>query len=493
MIEVCLSGHAFEYEVKDIVSLFYSEPIVFNPSKTPFLKERGLIIFSIIEEAGEEIESITRVEGKDISFEFKSKAKIPKTPMLKKRVIRRMVKLGILNVLEEFESRKIPWGILTGIRPTKIIRELEDRGFNDKSIPEKLEQEFGISPEKANLMLQVSRNEKSFLNRDDSNKISIYLGVPFCPDKCLYCSFMTNPIKGFQHLVLPYMEAVKKEIDLVGKMLNQRNWEIETLYVGGGTPTSLGNVLLEELMLSMDKAFKLGHIKEITVEAGRPDTLDYEKIRILKKFGANRISINPQTMNELTLELIGRKHNAESIQKAFELARKAGFNNINMDIIAGLPGENFDMFDYTIEKIRELSPDSITVHTLALKKGANLVRKKNSYFLPDEDTVQKMLENCRQKTTQMDMIPYYLYRQKNMIGLQENVGYSLPGKECIYNIKMIEEVQNIIALGPGGVSRIMDFETKKINKIYNDRSTEGYISRIDEMIERKKEAIKNKT
>lgn len=489
MIQVYLHGHKFEYETKDIISLFYNEPVAFNLSRPPPIKERGLIIYSRIEELDGEVKAFTKVEYKNITYEFKSKAELPRTPMLKKRTIRRMIKLGILNVLERLESKKIPWGILTGIRPTKVVRELEARGCSNNNISEKLYQEFGIAQEKIKLMLEVAKNEKRFLNDNDNNKISLYLGIPFCPDKCLYCSFMTNPIRRFNNLVEPYIEAVKKEIEFVGRKIEKRGWEIETIYLGGGTPTSLDKSLLKELMQSMDKAFKLKQIKEFTVEAGRPDTIDEEKIGIIKEFGCNRISINPQTMNEETLKAIGRNHSIDSVIRAFELSRKAGFNNINMDIIAGLPGENLDMLDYTLEKIRELAPESITVHTLALKKGANLIRKKDSCALPEDVIVQEMLESSRQKTNEMGMIPYYLYRQKNMIGLQENVGYSKLGKECIYNIKMIEEVQNIIALGPGGVSRIMEFETKKINKIYNDRSTEGYISRIDEMIERKAEAI----
>lgn len=491
MIQIYLYGHKFEYETNDIVSLFYNEPVIFSTPDTPFLKERGLIIISKIQELDGEVESYTKAEFKDTTFEFKSKAELPKMPMLKKRTIRRMVKLGILNVLEKLESKKISWGILTGIRPTKVVRELENRGLKEESMPERLNQEFGIAQEKANLMIEVAKNERKFINESDCNKISIYLGIPFCPDKCLYCSFMTNPITRFHNLVIPYLEAVKKEIESVGEIISRNDWTIETIYIGGGTPTSLDSLLLKELMQSMDKSFKLNQVKEFTVEAGRPDTIDKEKLKIIKEFGANRISINPQSMNEETLKVIGRNHSVESVEKAFELSRRAEFNNINMDIIAGLPGENLQMFDYTIKKIEKLAPDSITVHTLALKKGANLARKKDSYALPKDEIVQQMLENCRQRTQEMSMIPYYLYRQKNMIGLQENVGYSKIGKECVYNIKMIEEVQNIIALGPGGVSRIMDFETKKINKIYNDRSTEGYISRIDEMIARKNE-IKNK-
>jgi len=490
MIEIYLSGHAFEYETKDIVSLFYSEPVVFvKASDKPLSQKRGLFIMSIASETEGKIELFTKVQREDTFFEYKMSVEIPKSPIVHKRTVRRMVKRGILNVLRQLESKEIPWGILTGIRPTKILRELEERGFSSDSIFQQLEQEFGVSEEKANLMLKVTQNEKRIMLNSDSNSISIYLGIPFCPDRCLYCSFTTNPIKRFNNLVEPFMAAVNREIESVGEIIRQKGWKIETLYVGGGTPTSLNYEHMKKLLQILDKEFGLQRIKEITVEAGRPDTLDQGKIRILKEFGVNRISINPQTMHEATLKLIGRNHSVESIHRAFEIARGADFNNINMDIIAGLPGENLDMFDLTMKEIRQLKPESITIHTLALKKGSKLFRQKESYFLPEDAVVEEMLEKCRTESNEMGMIPYYMYRQKNMIGLQENVGYCMPSKECIYNIKMIEEVQNIIALGPGGVSRIMDFETRKINKTYNDRSTEGYISRIDEMIKKKEGAL----
>jgi oxygen-independent coproporphyrinogen-3 oxidase len=285
-----------------------------------------------------------------------------------------------------------------------------------------------------------------------------------------------------------YLECISREIEAVERIIRLRGWNIETIYVGGGTPTSLNNEQLEILLKKLDETFKLDDIKEITVEAGRPDTIDEMKLRTLKKYGVNRISINPQTMNQKTLDIIGRKHSVEDIVSAFRNARMIGFDNINMDIIVGLPGEDSKMMMNTLNHIEELSPESITVHTLAIKKGSKLIDQQSEYRLPDENEVEDMMEICRKKTVEMNMIPYYLYRQKHMVGHQENIGYCLSGKECIYNIKMIEEVQNIIALGPGAVSRVIDYETGGVVKVFNDKSVEGYTSRIDEMIEKKKKA-----
>lgn len=484
MIEIFCEGHNFDYEIKDIINLFY------NSHSTPLLKERGIIILSKVSENNGVLEVYTKVESGEARFEDHIKSDIPKLKIPGKKAVKRLVKLGVLNVLKKMESKHIPWGTLTGIRPTKVVKELRDRGYSKDTLIRMLIQEFGVSEEKARLMAEVTQNEKKFLSNNDINKISIYLGIPFCPDKCLYCSFTTNPIKRFNKLVEPFMTAVQKEIEAVGEIVKQKGWEIETVYIGGGTPTSLSSRHIEELMKKLNKTFNLKSIKEVTVEAGRPDTFDKEKIEILKQYGANRISINPQTMNESTLELIGRNHTVENIKEAFEIARECGFDNINVDAITGLPGENIEMFDYTMKRVMGFSPESITVHTLALKKGSKLIQEKDKYALPEDIVVEQMLEKCRKYTREIGMIPYYMYRQKNMVGLQENIGYCFPEKECIYNIKMIEEAQNIIALGPGGVSRIMNFEIGAIDKIFNDRSTEGYIARIDEMIEKKIERIK---
>ena len=490
MIKVYLNGHKLEYEIKDIINLFFNDNIVFV-NEIPASSRDIFISSSLSEKAGEIVVS-SKVIDSDIYEEEITKREITEdSSMSRRKIIKRAVKFGLMRVLVKATKKEIPWGMLTGIRPTKVVQELFDKGMNDDEILNKLQVDFGVFNSKASIMIQVARNEAKILNRNnDPNIISVYVGIPFCPDRCLYCSFTSNPIKKYAKVVDSFIEAIKKEINAVGKIIDAKGWKIESLYMGGGTPTSLNNEQMCMILEEVDRVFKLSSIEEFTIEAGRPDTLDREKLATMKKYGVNRISINPQTMNHETLRLIGRNHSIEDIETAFNITRAEGFDNINMDVIVGLPGEDESMMLNTLDRIKTLGPESLTVHTLAIKRGSKLVQDKKNYVLPDESEVQAMIELCRSKAAEMGMIPYYLYRQKNMVGHQENVGYSFSGKECTYNIKMIEEVQSILALGPGAVTRYLYRETGAIEKIFNDKSVEGYIARIDEMIERKINACK---
>lgn len=488
MIYVLLKGHDFRYEINEIVRLFFSDYEIEYVNQIPAQSRDIFIVSQVIEKDGStSICSQANINGKE--HEVTIERYIPEDSQVKKKkILKRYVKLGVLKVLSDLSGKTIAWGILTGVRPTKVSQELITRRLDDDEIISVLESEYGVQKSKAVIMTQVARNEKAILESNNKNKISLYIGIPFCPDRCLYCSFTSNPVKKYSKTVESFIEALEKEIVSVERIIKRNSWEVETIYVGGGTPTSLEHEHLEELLKCIDRSYNMRSMKEITVEAGRPDTLDNKKLVVLKKHGVNRISINPQTMNEATLKLIGRNHSTADIVKAYKSARDEGFDNINMDIIVGLPGEDISMFAETIDKISEMGPESVTVHTLAVKKGSRLIEAKGDYNLPHEKEIETMIDMSRVKLAEAGMIPYYLYRQKNMVGHEENIGYSLPGKECIYNVKMIEEIQNIIALGPGAVSRKMDFETGGIEKIFNDKSVEGYIARIDEMIQRKEKA-----
>lgn len=491
MINVHLIGHRFEYEVKEIINLFFKDEIIFV-DKIP-ASSRDIFIISEISEQVNEVKINSKVLLNGIITEEDDKKDIPQTnSAAKKKILKRYIKLGILKILSKATGHTMPWGILTGVRPTKVAQELIVRGLRDQEIITMLQESYGVSESKAIIMTQVARNEKEIIEKNNSNSISVYIGIPFCPDRCLYCSFTSNPINKYTKMVDSFLDALKKEIETLSRIINEKNWYIDTLYIGGGTPTSLNHRQLASFLEQVDSNFNLKLIKEITIEAGRPDTIDREKLSVMKKYGVNRLSINPQTMNNETLKIIGRNHRVEDIDSAFKMARTEGFDNINTDLIAGLPGEDIAMMANTLEKIQQLSPESITIHTLAVKRGSKLIEERSSYDLPEESVVESMIELCRSKTAEMGMLPYYLYRQKNMVGHQENIGYCLPDKECIYNIKMIEEVQNIIALGPGAVTRVIDRETGAIEKVFNDKSVEGYIARIDEMIERKVEACRKK-
>lgn len=488
LLNIYLKGHQLEYEAKEIINLF------FNKEEVSFVgeaacKDGEILLISELEEGDNEITVTTQVVSKGRKIEKVINKQISNKEVLRKKQIKRAMKIGIIKVLSEFTGKETPWGILTGIRPTKAAQELLNQGYTESQVIDRICEDFGAEKSKATLMIEVAKNEMPFL-KDNSNKaISIYIGIPFCPDKCLYCSFPSSPIKRYRKTIDSFMLAIGKEIIETAKLVGSLGWKVETIYFGGGTPTSLGYEELNQLFKLIAQSFDLSDLIEYTVEAGRPDTINKEKLELMKKHGITRISINPQTMNDVTLRTIGRNHTVDDIKKAFELVRENGFDNVNADIIVGLPGEDLKMLNNTLQEIQALKPESLTVHTLAIKKGSKLNESKDNFELPVGNDIDKMIDLCREKACEMGMKPYYLYRQKNMVGEHENIGYSLEGKECIYNIKMIEEVQNIFAIGPGAVSRVLDPKNGAIEKIFNDRSIEGYILRIDEMIKRKYDGI----
>lgn len=325
---------------------------------------------------------------------------------------------------------------------------------------------------------------------DYKNGYSLYIGIPFCPTTCLYCSFTSYSLVAYQSKVQPYLEALLKEMKYVSEAMRGRR--LDTVYFGGGTPTTLSAGQLDMLLTELERQFDLSACRELTVEAGRPDSITYEKLCVLKAHHVDRISINPQTMNQQTLDLIGRRHTVEQIEEAFALAGKAGLDNINMDMILGLPGENKEMVQHTLEKIKALAPESLTVHSLAIKRAAALNIWREKYLDLQMDNSDEIVSMAADYAHQMGHQPYYMYRQKNMAGNFENVGYSKPGLECIYNILIMEEKQTIIAMGAGASTKIVfQNETEggqagRIERIENVKDVTNYIQRIDEMIERKR-------
>ena len=330
-------------------------------------------------------------------------------------------------------------------------------------------------------MSEVAEEERRIVEAG-KGKIGLYIGIPFCPTRCLYCSFTSYPLKQYSSRVDSYIDCLIREMDFVKKYTDTK--EIESIYIGGGTPTSLDEYQLDRLLSAVEERFILP--SEFTVEAGRPDTLTREKLRILKEHNVTRISINPQTLNDKTLELIGREHTAAMFFNAFEMAREEGHDHINTDIILGLPGEGEEEVINTMEGLERLSPESITVHTLAVKRASRLKETIEKYAMTDALTMEKHIAISRQYTEKMGMRPYYMYRQKNMVGNFENVGYCKENCQCIYNVQIMEEKQSIIALGAGASTKTVDTRTDRIERIFNVKSVDDYITRIDEMLERKK-------
>ncbi len=402
-----------------------------------------------------------------------------------KKIIRNHIKRELYNIYSRITGKKLPWGTLTGIRPVKIPLGLIENGCEDEDIICHLQTEYLADRKKAELGLKVAKNEHELLSElDYNNGYSLYIGIPFCPTTCLYCSFTSYPIGMWKDRVDTYLDALLKELGYLSELLKDKR--PDSIYIGGGTPTTLLPHQFDRLFTFLEKNFDYSSLREFTVEAGRPDSIDREKLQVIREHGIDRISINPQTMNQKTLDLIGRRHSAEQIYDAFYLARECGFDNINMDLIVGLPGENIEDVRYTLEEIMKLSPDNLTVHSLAIKRAArlNYMREAyNDYRIENTDEIIAMTEDYAYR---MGMEPYYLYRQKNMAGNYENVGYAKQGKKGVYNILIMEEKQSIFAAGAGAQSKIVFPHENRVERIENVKDVSNYIERVDEMIGRKR-------
>ena len=402
-----------------------------------------------------------------------------------KKEARNVFKRMMYDMLKKLTGRELPWGTLTGVRPTKIVYTLLEDGKNDREIRDYLKKEYYVSEKKGDLAIKVASNEKRLLEKlDYNNGYSLYAGIPFCPTTCLYCSFTSYPLAVWKDRVDTYVDAMLKELEFTSRLMKDK--KLDTFYMGGGTPTTLEPEQLDRVLSFFEEHFDTTGLKEYTIEAGRPDSITRDKLLIMKKHGVDRISINPQTMNDDTLKLIGRHHTVEQIKEAFTLARECGFDNINMDLIIGLPGETREHIERTMREVALLAPDSLTVHSLAIKRAARLNifwEKYKDYAMVNTDDIINMTADC---AAAMGMGPYYLYRQKNMAGNFENVGYSKPGREGIYNILIMEEKQTIMAVGAGASTKVVFPEENRIERVENVKDVTTYIENIDEMIDRKR-------
>lgn len=402
--------------------------------------------------------------------------------------IKDSIKKVIFKGLREITKDIYPWGTLVGIRPSKIALKLLNEGESEEKIIKYFFDKHLASEEKAKLCIDVAKLEEKFVNVNNE-KIAIYIGMAFCPTRCLYCSFASNPIGGNKKLVTPYLNALSHEIEKIKEYVDKKKLSIETVYFGGGTPTAVSNEEFEEVMNKIYNSFvRNREIVEFTVECGRPDSITREKLETMKKYEVSRISINPQTMNDETLKLIGRNHTVEDVKEKFNMARELGFKDINMDMIIGLPGEGYEEALNTAREIKKLKPDSLTVHGLSLKRGSRLYENfilKKGLGIKNQDEITKMYNESKKLSKELNLKPYYMYRQKNMVGNMENIGYAKEGKECIYNMQMIEDTQTIIALGADAVSKVVFKDENRIERFPNVKDVREYVNRIDEMIEGK--------
>ena len=400
---------------------------------------------------------------------------------------KRIIKRTIYELLMKETGIRPQWGLLTGVRPAKLVSIMLEEGKSDEECMRFLVEDYLVMEHKAELAVKVAKAEQKILQGNKPEEISLYIGIPFCPTRCLYCSFTAYPLHQYKNRVDEYLDAMFKELGWLAAY--SKNFIMKNIYIGGGTPTSLNEAQLERLLKKVEELFHPDENMEYIVEAGRPDTITREKLRLMKEYRVNRISINPQTMNDKTLMAVGRKHSVDDIRRVFWEAREEGHENINMDLILGLPGETAEDVRNTMEEIMKLEPDNVTVHTLAVKRASRLREELDQHDMTTADTLEEMLNIAAEYAEKMGMEPYYMYRQKNMVGNFENVGYCHPGKEGVYNVQIMEEKQTILAAGAGASTKTVDPETDRIERVFNVKSIEDYIGRIDEMIERKRTGL----
>lgn len=390
------------------------------------------------------------------------------------------------DILCEYHGTTLPWGILTGVRPIKLLRRFIDKYGVDDATRWFLD-EFKVSKEKLALALITQQAEREILDLSQKDSFSLYISIPFCPSRCNYCSFVSQSIEKAKHLIDDYVDLLCKELIHTADIAKKLSLRLESVYMGGGTPTTLSAQQMDRVLSVVNSNFDMSTCREFTVEAGRPDTITREKLLAIKKNNVDRISINPQTLNDNVLSIIGRRHSAQDAIDAFMLARECGFDNINMDLIAGLQGDSFDSFVDTLDKVRALSPESITIHTLSLKRSSNLNTNKVDIDIGIKNETTKMLEYSQNVLICDEYIPYYLYRQSRMAGNLENVGWSKKGKESLYNVFVMDETHTILACGAGAVTKLKDYASSKLVRIFNFKFPYEYNTRFDELIDRKAE------
>ena len=471
MIYMNINTHDYENDVRVMIGAFYpGEKIVIEDSNRCTMKV-------LVHVEGTHIKGKVTTDS-DIDFDVYSRSEVAGT-------VRNHLKRELYSIFSKLTGKELPWGTLTGIRPIKIPVSLIEQGYDDEYILKHFKEEYLVNDNKAGLGLSVAKNEHELLKGlDYKNGYSLYIGIPFCPTTCLYCSFTSYPISMWKDKVDNYLEALFKELGYLSELLKDK--KPDSIYIGGGTPTTLEPYQFEKLFDFIENHFDVGHAREFTVEAGRPDSINIDKLKVIRNHGIDRISVNPQTMNQKTLDFIGRRHTVEDIYKAFNLARDCGFNNINMDIITGLPGETKADVRHTLEEIHKLDPDSLTVHSLAIKRAAALNMFRDKYESCHIENTDEIMDMTYDFAVNSGYEPYYLYRQKNMAGNLENVGYAKPGKAGVYNVLIMEEKQSIFAAGANSQSKIVFHDENRVERIENVKDVTNYIQRIDEMIERKR-------
>lgn len=478
-MQIICNNHKFRYEIENIIRMF-------------FHTQRFDICFDVSCPSGNFV--LTEIKDEnlvcEISFNEIREKNCQKINSFEDDALEWQLATLLYELLCKVTGKAQKWGLLTGVRPTRLVHRMISDNKTPVEIRNKFINEYKVSEEKFRLVYQTAKVERPIIEDSKPQDFSLYISIPFCPSRCNYCSFVSGSVEKFGAIIPSYVEHLAKEIEDAGEIVKKAGLRLRSVYFGGGTPTTLSYKELEFLMGKIRDNFDLSHICEYTVEAGRPDTITEEKLKTLKTMGADRISINPQTFNDEVLKIIGRRHTTDETLKAFEIARKIGFKTINMDLIAGLTGDNIASFENTLETAVNLKPENLTLHTLTVKRAANLSENSVETFKNGETDAEKMVSLSQAIFYNGGYIPYYLYRQKGTLSNLENVGYCLDGHEGYYNIYIMDEVHTIIALGAGAVTKLKAPNCEEIERVYNYKYPTEYLSGFENIINRKREVLR---
>lgn len=478
-MKLCLINHSYKYELEKLIRIFLPfEKIEFSEEKA---EGERVCITSLFRNGAE---TLLSAELSIDNKKFNSFESLSNSNSDYDKECERLLAVSLYNCFVSASSYVPEWGILTGVRPAKLFSRLCDSaGLN--AAEEWFKNGLMVSENKISLCRETVKGENRITALSSPDSYSLYISIPFCPTRCAYCSFVSHSVEQAKNLIPDYIRLLKEELRLAAEIAGKLNLRLETIYIGGGTPTAITAGQLCEIMTAVKDFFDLSSLREYTVEAGRPDTVTKEKLDVIKNLGATRISINPQTMNNEVLKGIGRRHTAEDTERAFMLAREHGFDNINTDLIAGLPGDTFDSFKTTLKRVLALNPESVTVHSLSMKRSSSL--NVNGLFPEAKMGAEaaKMVNFAREALTQRGIAPYYMYRQSKTVGNLENVGYAKRGAECLYNVFTMDETHTVLACGASAVTKLRQPDGPYIERIFNYKYPYEYISRFNELTARK--------
>ena len=470
---LCNKGHSFNYETEKLYRLFF-----------PFEK------IKITEEIAEDekiavtwLKDSTCYASLEINGE-KAEYSLEAEQNASEKDIELGIATALFKCLIKLTGYLPKWGLLTGVRPAKLFARLSDQ-FGQEYAEDYFSNKLFVSPEKISLCKESHKKEEKIISLSSGDSFSLYVSVPFCPTRCSYCSFVSHSVEKAGKLIEQYVPLLCKEIKETAVYAKNNDLKLKTVYIGGGTPTTLSAQQLIKIIQCIKESFDLSFLLEFTVEAGRPDTVTAEKLKALKDHGVSRISINPQTTNNDVLKAIGRSHTKEQFINAFNLAREIGFDNINTDLIAGLPTDTYESFENTIEEILKLSPESVTVHSLSFKRSSELSKKNDSEVAKTYEQVDSFVSLARTRLSQNGILPYYMYRQSKTVGNLENVGYAKQGKECLYNVYIMDETHTILGCGASAVTKLREPNGSYIERIFNYKYPYEYINNFDEILNRK--------